>query len=420
MCQGMSVPQVFAMALCLLTPLFAASDRSSWDLNFAQGRTAFEAGQYAEAVPFLKTALDEARTVVPHDYRFVESAYTMALTYQVQGQLVLAEPLYLEAKTAVEALGTDGRPLVPYVLVSLGKLRFEQGRFKEAELLLRQGIDLCTETHGATSSCTLAGQRHLGELLSAQGHTTEAGGVFQQLVSTLRQVPSSSPEVLAGALCSFSAVYIQEGRFELAEPLLRESLELMSKNAITGPTLADSLLDLGELYRLEHDPARAEPLLRKALNIYDVANDPHRAGALNELGLIALDEGKFAVAKDYFDRSLGVYQRLVGSARLLASRGKAALAEAFLGERNVKQARTLIHEALASERESLGDRHCEYARLLIVAAKIEEAGRRTSDADTYYRQALGIYRQSFADGAPERSSAERNYARFTQSLRKQP
>src|SRR5579863_414753 len=155
MCHGMSVRQLFVIPFCLLTPLFAASDRSSWDGNYTRGRAAFEAGKYTEAVPLLKTALDEARAFVPHDFEFVENAYMLALTYQMQGQLALSEPLFLEAQAAVEAMGTDGRPLVPYVLVSLGKLRFEQGRFKEAELLLHQGVARCTETHGETSSCTL-------------------------------------------------------------------------------------------------------------------------------------------------------------------------------------------------------------------------------------------------------------------------
>lgn len=417
MCQGLSVRQVFAALFCFLTPLFATTDRLSWDINYNRGLAAFESGRYAEAVPALTAALDQARSFTPGDARLVKSAYTLALTYYVQGQPTLAEPLFLEAKSTVEAMGSGGRPLLGYVLEGLGELRLEQARWRESELFFNQAIAACSETHGATHACTLTAQRHLGELFSMQGRMAEAENLFGQLIGTLRQVPKS-PELLAGALDSLASVYIGESRLELAEPLLRESQAVSAQNGITGPVLADSLVDLGRLYRLEGNSARAEPLLNKALGIYQGTSDPHQAGALQELGLIAIGEGKFAVARDYLSRSLSVYEKVVGSAQLFAARVKAALAQAFLGERNVPKARTLVAEALTTERQSLGGGHCEYARLLMLAAQVEEAGHQSKEADRYYRQALDIYRQNFADGHPERNRAEQNYARFTQSLRK--
>ena len=417
MCQGLSARQILGGVLWLAMPLLATSDRVSWDVNYKQGLAAFDAGRYSEAERALTAAVDQAQAFSPVDARFVKSAYTLALTYYVEGQPALAEPLYLEAKKAVESMGADGRPMLGYVLEALGEVRMQQARWTESEQLLSQAVAACTETHGAAHSCTLTAQRRLGELLSMQGRNVEAEGLFQQVIGTLRQGPAS-PELLAGALTNLAGVYNAQGRFELAEPLLRESLAVASQNAITGPSVADSLVDLGQLYRLEGDGARAEPLLKKALGIYEAANDPHQAGALNELGLIAMDEKKFAIARDYLNRSLSVYQKIVGSTHLFAARVKAGLAEAFLGEHDIPKARTLVAEALTTERQALGGQHCEYARLLMLAGKVEETGHQSKVADEYYRQALKIYRQSFADGHPERNRAEQNYARFVKSLRK--
>ena len=313
-------------------------------------------------------------------------------------------------------MGESGRRLLGYVLESLGELRMQQARWLESEQLLERAVTACSETHGETHACTLTARRRLGELLSMQGRNDEAERLFKQLIGTLRQV-RSSPELLAGALTNLAGVYNAQGRYELAEPLLNESLAVASQSGITGAAVADSWVDLGQLYRLEGDSARAEPLLRKALVIYEKADDPHQAGALSELGLMAMDEKKFAIARDYLSRSLNVYQKIVGSTHLFAARVKAGLAEAFLGEHDIPKARTLVAEALTTEREALGGQHCEYARLLMLAGKIEEAGRQGKQADKYYRQALGIYRLSFADGHPERKQAEQNYARFVKSLR---
>jgi tetratricopeptide (TPR) repeat protein len=416
MCHGLSVRQIFVGLFCLLPPLLASSDVPSWDVNYRQGLSAFDAGRYSEAAQALMAAVDQARAFSPVDARLVKSAYTLALTYYVQGQPAQAEPLYLEAQNAVEGMGDDGRRLLGYVLESLGELRIQQARWQESEQLLKRAVAACSEAHGETHACTLTARRRLGELLSMQGRNDEAEELFRKLIDTLRQV-RSSPELLAGALTNLAGVYNAQGRYELAEPLLNESLAVASQNGITGLTVADSWVDLGQLYRLEGDSARAEPLLRKALVIYEKADDPHQAGALSELGLMAMDEKKFAIARDYLSRSLSVYQKIVGSTHLFAARVKAGLAEAFLGEHDIPKARTLVAEALTTERKALGGQHCEYARLLMLAGKVEEAGRQGKQADKYYRQALGIYRHSFADGHPERKQAEQNYARFVKSLR---
>ena len=406
-----------AAALCL-APLFAKSDDSIWEANYQRGRAEFDAGKYTQAIPLLKQALEQARASSWTDFRFVESAYTLALAHQVLGQASEAEPLYLEAKATVEQMGAAGRPLLGFVVESLGTLRFDQGRWKESELLHHQAIALCTETQGPNHICTLTAQRSLGELMRTTGSFAEAERTFEPLIANLRRMPSPPQEFLAGSLASLATLYLAEYRFDNAESLLRESLDVVSKSGIAGAVLADTLLDLGQLYRLEHDGVRAEPLLRKALAIYEAGCDPRQAAALNELGLLAIREKKFAVARDYLNRSLRVYQKLSGTAALVPGRVKAALAEAFLGERNVQQARSLIHEALSTEREALGDQHCEYARQLIVAAQVEQAAHRAGEADTYYRQALTIYRRTFSNDQPERSGAERNYAIFIQSLRK--
>jgi tetratricopeptide (TPR) repeat protein len=418
MCHGMSVRQKFATLVCLLTPLYAASDQPTWDHAYSQGLAAFDAGHYDEALPSLINSLDLARALPSGNAQLVKSAYTLALTYQLQGEPAQAEPLFLEAKTAVEAMGASGRTLSGYVLDGLGELRLNQGRWKDAGVLLRQAVSQCRETHGETHPCTLAAERHLGELLVVEGSTIEAQNLFEHLLATLRQTPSAPPDFLAGTMGNLAALFITENRFDLAEPLLRESLALTNQNGVSGPVRADVLLDLGELYRLEHDSARAEPLLKKALCIYETANDTHQAGALNELGLIALDEGKFAIAKGYLSQSLRIYQKIAGTTHLLTARVKAGLAQAFLGERDIQQARTLIREALTTERQSLGDKHSDYARLLMIAGRVEETGHRRAEADTYYRQALDVYRESLADGHPERTGAERNYARFAKSLQK--
>jgi len=54
----------------------------------------------------------------------------------------------------------------------------------------------------------------------------------------------------------------------------------------------------------------------------------------------------------------------------------------------------------------------------MIAGRVDETGHQRAEADTYYHQALDVYRESLANGHLERTGAERNYARFAKSLQK--
>lgn len=417
MFRAVSVRQSWVLLFFLIAPLFAAAGESNWGLAYSRGVAALDAGHPQEALPQLNAALDQARTFAPGDVRLIKSLYVLGFAHHIQGDPNLAESFYMEAKGAIEAGSENSLPLLGYVLQGLGQLRFDQGRWKEAESLLRHAMAECSTYGGPSHSSTLSAERHLAEVLAAEGSTAEAETHFENLISALRQSTPERPDFLAGVLANYGALYVHQERFDRAAPLLQESLSLASQSGVPAPVLADTLMSLGEMYRLEHSCARAEPLLKKALNIYETANDPHQAGALNELGLIALDEGKFATAKDYIKRSLHIYEKVIGPAHVLTARVKAALAQAVLGERDIPQARSLIREALSIERRIMGEKNSDYARLLMIAGNVEEAGRRRAEADRFYRQALEVYRDSLGDRSPERTGAEQSYARFAKSLR---
>jgi tetratricopeptide (TPR) repeat protein len=177
-------------------------------------------------------------------------------------------------------------------------------------------------------------------------------------------------------------------------------------------------VDLAGLYRLEHDAARGEPLLKKAVRIYEMNHDPHLADALNELGLAAIDEGKYAIAKEHFERSLALYEKTFGPETVAVAGAQAGLAQAYLGERNYKKAESLIQRAIEIGRAVLGDANFGVAKLFMVAARVQEREHRPSEADLFYRQALVIYRRSLPNDHPDRTEAEQQYARFSKSFQK--
>ncbi len=417
MAHNLSHNRTFVLTLFLATVALAAEEKPGWDANLKSGVAAVTAGNYSEALECLTAAAEQAKEFPPQDIRQAKSAYMLAMTYQYLGRLDRAEPLYLEAKRVLDAdPGGDG-DLLAFTLDGLGQVRFDQQRWAEAEALLRESADLCKRSHGEKAPCAVNAIMHLGETYSAEGRLAEAADVFRNAIVAIRANTSFPPGMLAMALRNLGNVYLMEGRYLSAEPLLAEALELARHLGESNPAVGDTLLILGRLYRLEHQPARAEPLLRKAIRIFEISGDRSLPSALNELGLLSIDEGKFQTAKELLERSRAIYSKVLGPEHILVAMMQIELAEANLGERNVAQAESLIRVALAKERQ-IQDSPYAMAWLHMVAGRVAEERHQTADADVHYRQAIQLYRQIAGSSHPDLLEAERRYARFAKGLRR--
>lgn len=403
----------------LLTEMvLVARQPLNWDARLSDGIAAVKAGHAAEAIQLLLPLSEEAKALPPEDVRCVESALALAAAYQYQGQLDQAEPLYLEAIQWLEARTEKSGPMLALAFDNLGRLRLEQGRWREAEEFLGKARDFYTRTRSAGDPGIANVNRLLGETYLSQGRVAEAVALLEHAVDTLRQAPDAASQTVAAGLRSLATAYTVQGRYPEAEELLQESIQLNREDSRTQLELADSMLALGHVCLLLHDTARAMPLLEKAARIFEDHADSHLPSALSELGAAALQDRKYAIAKEYLGRALDLDQKLFAWDHIAIGLVQGGLAEANLGERNYDQAAALIQQAIASNQTSAGGSHFTLAKLLLVEATIEAKQHRASDADAHYRQALAIYRKTFSADHPDLVKAQRQYAQFTKSLRK--
>jgi tetratricopeptide (TPR) repeat protein len=395
-----------------------AQGTTSWSSHLKDGIAAIGSGHYEQAVEILTALAEESKSFPAADLRRAKVAFSLASAYQYQGRLAAAEPLYLEARTLLEAAGPEAGHTLGMTLHGLAQLRMGARGWNEAEELLRSAARICGEADGEMDPCAIAARMHLGELYVLADRSLEAEPILAQAVAIFREISPARDDLLADALRNLADAYRLEGRYALAGPLFKESLELSTRLGECHPLVADRLVDLAGLYRLEHDTARGEPLLKKAVRIYEMNHDPHLADALNELGLAAIDEGKYAIAKEHFERSLALYEKTFGPETVAVASAQAGLAQAYLGERNYKKAESFIQRAIEIGRAVLGDANFGVAKLFMVAARVQEREHRPSEADLFYRQALVIYRRSLPNDHPDRTEAEQQYARFSKSFQK--
>jgi tetratricopeptide (TPR) repeat protein len=405
--------------IVLLSAFFlAAQERTNWDTHFQEGAQAFEAGRYAQAIDSLTAALQDAVAFPTSDLRRADAAHLLGMSYQFRGDFDRAEIFYLQAKTIRESNGEAGRKVLGITLDGMAQLRFEQERWKDAEELARQALSICNQTRGEYDQCALTAKRHLGEIYSVEGRLAEGENILQQVIRAARRDPALGPQLLPVVLRDQALIFIAKGQHSQAEPLLKEALDLSTKLGADRPETADNLVALARLYRTEGDAGRAEPLLNQAAAIYQKNDDSCLAHALQELGMIAITDGKYAIARQHLLRAIGTYRTFLGADHINVAFAQVGLAEAYLGERNYAEAQSAIEPALAKETAVLTDAHPELARAHMIAARISEGLRRSPDAAAHYRQALDIYRRITPRDNPVRVMAERQYERFSKSFRK--
>lgn len=106
------------------------------------------------------------------------------------------------------------------------------------------------------------------------------------------------------------------GRYAEAEPILKRALGIYEKAlGKEHPLTATSLNSLAELYREQGKYAEAEPLHKRALEIREKALGKEHidtATSLNNLAGLYYDQGKYAEAEPLFKRVVEIFEKALG------------------------------------------------------------------------------------------------------------
>ena len=138
---------------------------------------------------------------------------------------------------------------------------------------------------------------------------------IQACAAQLEQL--STPLVEAADLFGQAGRYLQaRARYAEAEPLLERALAIYEQQlGPEHPSTATSLNNLAGLYRLQGKYPEAEPLLERALAIREQQlgpEHPDTATSLNNLASLYQAQGKYPEAEPLYQRALAIYTRAFG------------------------------------------------------------------------------------------------------------
>ncbi len=274
-------------------------------------------------------------------------------------------------------------PEVARAISALGRVLENAGRYPEAIRELEEAVRLQTGRPGLEGDLS-ASLTELANCHFYAGQYAQADALNQQVLAVDRRLYGPHHPHVADDLINLGAVQLEGGNFAAAERWNREALEIMT--AWYGPdhpeTASAETILARSLVRLERrDEARA--LLTHALatgeRVYGPVH-PRVASTLNELGLIARDQGRLADAAAHFGRMADIYDQVHHGKHYVIGVALSNLADVEQRLGNSARAEELFRRVLAMYRDTLPADHplqgvgrVRFGHALLAAGRIADA-----------------------------------------------
>jgi CHAT domain-containing protein/Flp pilus assembly protein TadD len=198
----------------------------------------------------------------------------------------------------------------------------------------------------------------------------------------------------AESLNNLGMLYKEKGDYGKAEPLMIRTLAIYEKALGTEhPLTAESLNNLAALYYAKGDYAKGEPLYTRALAIYEKAlgaEHPYTAQSLSNLAALYYARGDYAKAGPLMIRTLAIYEKALGAEHPLTADSLNNLAALYKEKGDYVKAEPLYLRGLAIYEKALGAEHPLTAQSLNNLAALYNAKGEYAKAESLLIRALAI------------------------------
>jgi CHAT domain-containing protein/Flp pilus assembly protein TadD len=275
-----------------------------------------------QAIQYFEKAKTELAkdSIVSRSY--VNCCKSLAALLYGTGQYKKAEPVFLEAKKASEAIGgKEDRDYIS-VCINLGDL-----------------------------------YRVLGDLKNAESNAMEAH-------LTSEKVYGKEHAIYAGTCNTLGSIYMVTRDYKKAEPLYMKAIQVRKKVLGEGPDYATSCNNLAILYTYKGDYEKAESLYVESRDVRKKAlgpNHPDYAASCSNIGDLYINLGKFKLAESSLLESKQIRENVLGKKHPDYSFTCNNLARLYveMGEYDLSEQYYL--EARENLRKVFGENHPNYA-----------------------------------------------------------
>jgi eukaryotic-like serine/threonine-protein kinase len=368
---GAAAPEAKGVDVKVVDVLSEASNRAKTELAnqpevmadvlMTLGRTYISLGQYQPAEANLRAAL--AASLKANGELNPTTATTMgwlglALVYRnktTEGERISRQAVELQRN-----LHPQGNEDLGVALYALGMNLISKNEPKEAQPFLKEASELIKKHLGGTNGYYMTTLVMLALAHEKAGEVDVAEPLYRQAIDLGARVESRYRIYLAQAQFYLGRLLINKAAYPEAEILLRQS-ETIYREVLGGDTnnnVGAVKSNLGLLYFLQGDYARAEDEDRKALDLlrkYLGPEQPLTASTAATLGLTLTRDGKTEEGEPYLREALAIRKKSLPSDSFMIPSTESALGECLTAQKRYAEAEPLLTDGYNALKSKLSD-----------------------------------------------------------------
>jgi len=223
-------------------------------------------GRYGEARPLLEAARATLeRAPERDDAGLVNLLTTLGEFRRIENRYDEAESCLVQAIRLARATFPPGDPFIAYPINNLAGVYRDQGRFDAAEPLLRESFAIHAAAEPVDLLALADATLNRAELARFQGRASEAESLYVRALSTAEQALGPDDPTLVWFLNQYGVLHRERGAWARAARLARRSLAILERAGGDDPLLAQVLVDLAEVSRLQGRRRDAEAHVQRAI-----------------------------------------------------------------------------------------------------------------------------------------------------------
>jgi tetratricopeptide (TPR) repeat protein len=253
-------------AFCALT--FATyAQESDLQKRLTEGQQLKATGEYREAQQALTALVRDAKRREPASVFTALVLDSLAATEQDLANYVEAERLRTDALSQLKKAGEKEGSVWAAIQGHLGETYLEEGRYREAEPVLRQSLEMQQHDEYADPESVAIAMLDLAVAYEHTRGVREAEPLLRQSLGMIEARRGPDHPMLAAALGPLASLLIRTGRYQEALIHTERAWRILSRNPAVGePDLLNTMSVLGTLYSLTSRPLEAEVYSQQAVS----------------------------------------------------------------------------------------------------------------------------------------------------------
>jgi eukaryotic-like serine/threonine-protein kinase len=287
-----------------------------------------------------------------------------------------------------------GQPVVQARLLgTMGTVYGALGAYAQSSTLLERALELRRTTLGAEHLDTAAAMEGLAEAYRELARYDEAERLHRQALEVKRRL-GAPPTSIASSLNNLGLTVSDRGDATQAETLFRDALAIWrAAGAADVEHVAGGLNNLAAVLRKQGRLEESARLLEEAVELRRRTRGnahPALARVLGQLGQVYNQRGEFARAEPLLREALAIRQRAYGDDHPDTASSRNNLASLLHDQGDLAGAEPLYRTALAQVETRLGKAHPDYAVHVNNLATLLEERQRLAEAEPLYRESLRV------------------------------